>query len=186
MIVWALSTSVGTWQSPKFDALDRLFIEKEIDRIPISWENMEISSDGMHFTRKGYKHFVYELSIALSLKCEEARVERVFIFSDSTLAHVESMDENVSVSLLKRKLFDLGITSVIDAVSGSGFISMSDSGYNFRPRIAKVAGEFRPEKDAILLIGGWNDIWGAFDTKQISLAMDGVMRCVRKLHCLDT
>jgi hypothetical protein len=90
----------------------------------------------------------------------------LLIVSDSTIDYWNYNDDGDETGEADRYLIEhlraAGISAHVDAVCGSGFVAMRDTGSDFGSRVNRLG---RGVYDTILVIGGWNDI--SHDTTQV-------------------
>lgn len=169
--MFALRTNVHVWRSSFFEALDCSLEKNGFSLIDMDWSAYALlKHDKDHFTWKGLKEFVKDLSKAI-----ESLPGHVLVLSDSTLGYWDfshSNEYNGKASHLLQSSLSSG-KATIDAVNGSGFLALKEDGLNFRARRA-VKG------DTVLVIGGWND--ATFSIENVSNAVRAFVRPQRLLH----
>ena len=141
-----LSTVV---HSPPWLSISDSFMDESLRRnefLPfrhIQWEKYDYLEDHLHFTPSSESSFLDDLK-----KGVEGLQFPLLVMSDSTFSHNGS-----DSSRRFESMFPEGDVTV-DAVSGSGFITLGRKGKNFRSRLHNHSlGKF----NTLLLIGGWND-----------------------------
>jgi hypothetical protein len=151
----ALRTSVHIWQNPTTVFVDKLLSKYNFTLLDLDWSNFELlKNDKDHFTWKGYVRFCNALAQALNKK----GVEKICIFSDSTIDYWNDPNSYAN-TYLQKELAKKNITSIVDAVNGSGFVArgIMSSG-DFYSRIRRHARRGSIDKNStIMFIGGWND-----------------------------
>jgi hypothetical protein len=177
MIVISVDTSSHTWACQDLDRLDAFFKSRGIRVLNLDWKSFRYIRDGIHFTRDGYQRFSTSLAQLVKKALPHKDINEIYIFADSTVGHGGS-----EANLVITKAFEAQhLHATVDAVCGSGFMSMHESGQHFYPRVKRQLQRVEdPSRTAVLLIGGWNDVWHPFTFKNISYAVDGILRIVRK------
>ena len=166
-MLYALRTHQHVWASPFTRRMDSLLEEEGYTLLPLRWERCE-REDEDHFTWEGFLSFSEEVASAMRGKCR-----RLHILSDSTVDSCnwdgEEWADAASKHLASRLLRE-GILCTVDAVCGSGFVAMRETGDDFKTRARREGGD-------LLVIGGWNDeCWGM---DSIRMAARGVARARR-------
>lgn len=180
MLLLSLRTCVHVWKSQEMYALDALLRSKNIDLLDLEWERFKLISDQQHFSNHGFSKFSTDLAKVVSEYLTKKNLKNVVIISDSTIGfmnvHNFEGDEHVIKSMAKE-----GIHAIVDSVGGSGYISMSDSNNHFHARLSQTLRRMYPSPpDAVLIIGGWNDIWNSENVSKIEKAVDGIINLTRR------
>lgn len=157
------TTDVPPWRHPHLAALDALLHDAGSVAVPFPI-GLPLEEDGLHFTAAAQTAF------ARTLAERVARVvggRTLLVVTDSTVGHHEW-----GSAALEGELARHGVPARVDAVCGSGYVAGAGEGRHFRARVPHRGGY-----DAILLMGGWNDVgWGR--TTLLSAAR-GVLRLVQ-------
>ena len=180
MLLLSLRTCVHVWKSQEMYALDALLRSKNIDLLDLKWERFKLISDQQHFSNHGFSKFSTDLAKVVSEYLTKKNLKNIVIISDSTIGfmnvHSFEGDEHVIKSMAKE-----GIHAIVDSVGGSGYISMSDSNNHFHARLSQILRrKYQSSPDAVLIIGGWNDIWNSENVSKIEKAVDGIISLTRR------
>jgi len=138
--VYHLRTNVGPWACEDLERLDAALADAGSVALDVPWGTMALEDDGEHFTAEGAAVFGAALASALPA----AGGKRVLVLADSTIGH--------------RPIPGLPASWHVDAVCGSGFVAMAYEGQHFRPRLRRVALRGGESWDAVVFVGGWNDV----------------------------
>lgn len=180
MLLLSLRTCVHIWKSPELDALDSLLKFKNIDLLDLNWERFKLISDQQHFSNHGFIKFSTELAKVVSEYLTVKNLKNVVIMSDSTIGFMNVHNFEGDEHIIKSMAYK-GIHAIVDSEGGSGYVSMSDSNNHFHARLSQILRRMYPSSpDAVLIIGGWNDIWNSENVSKIERAIDGIINLTRR------
>lgn len=180
MLLLSLRTCVHVWKSQEMYALDALLKSKNIDLLDLKWERFKLISDDLHFSNHGFIKFSRELAKVMSAYLTEKNLINVVIVSDSTIGFMNVDDFEGDEHIIK-SMANEGIHAIVNSVGGSGYISMSDSNNHFHARLSRILRRMYPlSPDAVLIIGGWNDVWNSENISKIERAIDGIINLTRR------
>lgn len=180
MLILSLRTCVHLWKSREMCDLDKLLESKHIGLLDMNWERFKLISDQQHFSSNGFNKFSKELAKVVSSHLREKKLRNIVVISDSTIGFMNlnglEGDEHIVQSMTNE-----GIDAIVNSVSGSGYVSMSDSNNHFHARLSQILRRLYPSSpDAVLIIGGWNDIWNSENVSKIETAVDGIINLTRR------
>ena len=144
-VVLHLRTNVAPWTCAASARLDAVLEAAGSTPLDLPWSDFALEDDGDHFTEEGAHAFGAALAVAVHAAL--GGTPRVLVVADSTMGHRD-------VPCPK--------TWEVDAVCGSGFVALAHEGQHFRARVVREA------SDAVVLVGGWNDV------RQTTHSMDRV------------
>lgn len=179
MLLFSLRTCVHIWKSEDMLALDNLLETKHVDLLDIEWEQFKLISDQKHFSKNGFYKFSSELAKVVSDYLKQKSLKSVVILSDSTIGHMNFYNFEGNQHIVKC-MNNEGIDAMVSSVSGSGYISMSDSNNHFHARLSRMLRAYSFVPDAVLIIGGWNDVWNSENISKIEVAVDGIINLTRR------
>ena len=180
MLLLSLRTCVHVWKSQEMYALDALLKSKNIDILDLKWERFKLISDQQHFSNHGFSKFSTELAKVVSQYMTKRNLKNLVIMSDSTIGFM-NVDNFEGDEYIIQSMSNEGIHAVVDSVGGSGYISMSYSNNHFHARLSQILRKMYPSPpDAVLIIGGWNDIWNSENVSKIGRAVDGIINLTRR------
>ena len=180
MLLLSLRTCVHVWKSEEMYALDELLKSKQIELLDLKWERFKLISDQQHFSTNGFSKFSTELAKVVSCHLIEKGLKNVVIMSDSTIGFMNSNGLEGDECIVK-SFANKGIEATVNSIGGSGYVSMNESNDHFHARLSQILRRMYPwSPDAVLIVGGWNDIWNAESTSKIEKAVDGIINLTRR------
>ena len=134
-------------------ALDATLVALGSNALHLPWHSFPLLDDNDHFTKRG-QHTFHKALVAVV----GTRHPRILVLADSTIGYYPDAPEQ-----LRRQFALQGVDATVDAICGSGFAARAIEGYHFRARWRSAVRNSRhtvasPQYDAVLVIGGWNDV----------------------------
>lgn len=153
-----MCTHTRPWTGPELQALDDTLEEAGSFPVLVPCHDLALEADGEHFTREGFVAFATALATAFAQQTTDRPVG-LKVLSDSTVDHHNWADGEYTgwANGIVQDAFarHARIPRVhVDAVCGSGFVARCDDGVHFGARLSPTE-----EDTAVLLVGGWNDVW---------------------------
>ena len=161
----ALRTDVHVWRCPALARLDAAMAALGFELLDLPWPSFGLlAHDRDHFTWRGLCGFCDALAAALAAALRRrggprAGAPRLCVCADSTVDYWnydgDGRRHGRADARLAAALRREGIDARIAATCGAGFVARAGEGLHFRAAARRVAAA---DADALLVIGGWNDL----------------------------
>lgn len=113
-----------------------------------------LEEDGDHYTRAA--HVLFSRALAAALR---GVARHPLVVADSTVDYHNWTEDGEWTGWASATLRSaLGAGATVDAVCGSGFVARADHNEHFYTRIAHHLRHAEVRPDAVVVLGGWNDV----------------------------
>jgi len=194
MTLLVTRTAVAPWpdrlpphQAAVLDAVDACAVRAADGVLDVPWTDFEYVADDLdHFTPRGLVRFAEGLACAVRAAAPSAST--VLLLSDSTVDHCNWEYDHDEArwerrgggdACVRAAFADVSMDVVVDAVCGSGYAARAWAGEHFRARLGRHGASATPPPDAIVIVGGWNDVYG--DRATAARACDACLKRARTL-----
>ena len=181
MHVLHLRTNVGPWACDGLARLDAALVAAGSTPVDLDWDAFALEEDGDHFTEEGADAFAHALADALA---PAWRDRSVLVLADSTIDHNDRDAQGVwhggGTQRVVRACAARGVRATVDAMWGTGFVARANASLHFRNRLAAYLRAHRDRIDAVLFVGGWNDVRTHHSCARVCAAAEACVSLARR------